>query len=493
MRSAETSGVTARGNAVPEGAHRGLVKFTGHGAAEVTLWFSRLPPATRATALTALAAALLFSAYDTFGNLDSAGLAGGIDGGLPWPSVLQHGLVALALAVATIVFVHYRQPPAAPASEADPQLVDLVSAIPFGVALWTAAGRLVACNAHYAERLHRDGPPLRPGRAYGELAKRLTRGARVRLVDEGEAGRILELHREDGSCLLIDERPLAAGGFVTLVTDITERKRTDLLLNAVQEEQRQLARRYHEEKLKAEAASRAKTSFLAHLSHDIRTPLNHIIGFAEMIRHQTFGPVGDQRYLGYVEMIRASGEKLLSSFASILELAELESGSRPLREERLGVDELIAAVARRFSSQAARAGLGLAVGSPCQAVLCADRFCLERMLGNLVENAIRFTPSGGRVTLAAYAAEDGVVIEVADTGIGMADQQLARLSQPFMFGDAAFTREHDGAGLGVAISRAIAELSGGRLAIDSSPALGTTVAISLPLGAEHGARSARAA
>jgi two-component system cell cycle sensor histidine kinase PleC len=493
MRSAETSGVTARGNAVPKGARGRAIRPSGQSASEVTLWFSRLPPATRATALTALAGTLLFIAYDAWGNLDPARFAGGSDGELLWPSVLQHGLVALALAVATILFVHYRQPPIAPALEADPQLVELVSAIPFGVALWTAAGRLVACNAHYAERLHRDGPPLRPGRAYGEVAKRLTRGARVRLVDEGEAGRILELHREDGSCLLIDERPLAAGGFVTLVTDITERKRTDLLLNAVQEEQRQLARRYHEEKLKAEAASRAKTSFLAHLSHDIRTPLNHIIGFAEMIRHQTFGPVGDQRYLGYLDMIRASGEKLLSSFASILELAELESGSRLLREERLGVDELIAAVARRFSSQAARAGLGLAVGSPCQAELCADRFCLERMLGNLVENAIRFTPSGGRVTLAAYAAEDGVVIEVADTGIGMADEQLARLSQPFMFGDAAFTREHDGAGLGVAISRAIAELSGGRLAIDSSPALGTTVAISLPLGAEHSARSARAA
>jgi two-component system cell cycle sensor histidine kinase PleC len=271
---------------------------------------------------------------------------------------------------------------------------------------------------------------------------------------------------------------------------VTERRRADLLLSAVREEQRQLARRYHEEKLRAEAASRAKTSFLAHLSHDIRTPLNHIIGFADMIRHQTYGPVGDARYLTYIDMIKGSGEKLLASFARILELAELESGDRPLHEEPVSVDDLLAAVAQRFAPHAGRAGLSLSLGAPCGARLLGDRFCLERMLGNLVENAIRFTPSGGRVTIAAFAAHDGVVLEVTDSGIGMSEEQLERLSQPFAFGDAAFTREHDGAGLGVAIARAIAELSGGRLAIDSRPAVGTTVAVSLPLPVVDTARAA---
>jgi two-component system cell cycle sensor histidine kinase PleC len=137
-------------------------------------------------------------------------------------------------------------------------------------------------------------------------------------------------------------------------------------------------------------------------------------------------------------------------------------------------------VVRRFSAQAQRAGLALTMGAPCRAQLLGDHFCLERMLGNLIENALRFTPSGGRISLAAYAADDGVVLEVSDTGIGMTGEQLARVSQPFVFGDAAFTREHKGAGLGIAIARAIAELSGGHLAIDSSPALGTTAAVSLP-------------
>src|SRR5690606_26552804 len=154
-------------------------------------------------------------------------------------------------------------------------------------------------------------------------------------------------------------------------------------------------------------------AFLAHLSHDIRTPLNHIIGFADLIRHQTYGPIGDARYLTYVDTIKGSGERLLGFFGSILELAELESGKRALREERIDVDDLLDATARRFRAQAARAGVALSVGPACGAGIVGDRFCLERMLANLVENALRFTPTGGKVGLAAYAAADGVVLEVA--------------------------------------------------------------------------------
>src|SRR5262249_34186462 len=157
--------------------------------------------------------------------------------------------------------------------------------------------------------------------------------------------------------LLIEERPLEGGGFVTLVTDVTESRRTDDLLNTIREEQRQLARRYHEEKLKAEAASRSKTSFLAHLSHDIRTPLNAIIGFAEMMRQQTYGPLGDQRYASYVEDMKTSGERLLSFFGRVLELVELEKGEKPLKADPFSMDEMLNAVARRFAAQAQRAGI----------------------------------------------------------------------------------------------------------------------------------------
>jgi len=366
----------------------------------------------------------------------------------------------------------------------------LIGTLPFGVACWSAEARLLASNERFAERLRVSADMLPQGAAYHEVIKQLSDGGTMQPVREDWHNRLLELHREDGSTLLIEERPLGTGGFVTLVMDVTESRRTNQLLSSIREEQRQLARRYHEEKIRAEAASRAKTSFLAHLSHDIRTPLNHIIGFADMLRQQPYGPLGDSRYLNYIDAVKGSGERLLGFFANILELAELEGGRRELKRDRFTADELLIAILRRFSTQAQRAGITMGLGGACEAILTADRFALERMVANLVENAIRFTPRGGKVTLAAYAALDGVVLEITDTGIGMSPERLGSLSQPFVFGDAALTRDRDGAGLGIAISRAIAELSGGRLAIDSRQGLGTTVAVSLPLLVEEEARAA---
>lgn len=396
--------------------------------------------------------------------------------------VWQRGWMALALALILtgMTLARGKRGASGMAGKEHVRLHDFLLTLPFGVACWTDTGKLIACNGQYQSEIMEDDRVQVSTLTYQGAVKKLMAGGYVRMVREGTANRLLELHRQDGSCLLIDERPIAEGGFVTLVTDITDHKRAETMLNSIQEEQKQLARRYHEEKLRAEAASTAKTSFLAHLSHDIRTPLNHIIGFAELIGHQTYGPLGDRRYLDYVETIKTSGERLLSSFATILDLAELESGRTVLRTDTFGVNDLTGAIERRFREQAQRAGLRLTVTGPCEATLTGDRYCLERMLGNLVENAIRFTPAGGRVAIGAYAASDGVVLEISDTGIGMTEDRLATLSQPFAFGDAAFAREHEGAGLGIAIARAIAELSGGRLAIDSSPALGTTVAVSLP-------------
>jgi two-component system cell cycle sensor histidine kinase PleC len=403
--------------------------------------------------------------------------------------VWLRGLAALAAAIALIVLTT-RRGAEAHRQAAHERFRDLVAAVPFGIACWSERGELLHCNAPYAARLSQGATPKL---SYSAAMKHLARDGFLQVVSDTKAGRKLELHLDDGACLLIDERPLAENGFLTLITDVTERRRADVMLTAIQEEQKLLTRRYHEEKLRAEAASRSKTSFLAHLSHDIRTPLNHIIGFADLIQHQTYGALGDPRYLDYVGTIKSSGEGLLQSFAAILELAELEGGQKPLRREQFRVEDLVVATTRRFSAQAGRAGLTLAIGSLSRASLTADRFCLERMLGNLVDNAIRFTPSGGKVTLAAYSANDGVVLEVSDTGIGMSEERLSTLSQPFVFGDAAFTKEHNALGLGIAISRAIAELSGGRIAIDSRPAMGTTVAISLPLAAGEAEEAAWAA
>lgn len=395
------------------------------------------------------------------------------------PSLVQRGAAAYGLAFLFAAAAYRRRP--LEVARSDIPYADLLATIPFGVACWTADGRLIACNEQYRARLNAEPADVRPGASYSASVRRFVQGGFMQLVTEDDRNRVIELHREDGTCLMIDERPLAGGGFVTLVTDITQTRRTDHLLTAIREEQRILARRYHEEKLKAEAASQSKTAFLAHLSHDIRTPLNHIIGFAEMMRHETYGPLGDSRYADYVDSIRTSGERLLDFFAATLDLAELEGGRRVLNPVEIDVDSMLIAVTQRYLPQSHRKGIALDLGSHTGARLIADRFSLERMLGNLVDNAIRYTPPRGRITLSAYAASDGVVLEVTDTGIGMSAERLAAVSQPFAFGDASLPRDRDGAGLGLAIARTIAELSGGRLAIDSRPGLGTTVAVSLPL------------
>ncbi len=479
--------------------------LSGVGSQGFSHILGQVSPLTYAVALTAFMAASIFVVADAFRTFDDIArrdalmerlgaaqpllrrqfvatafqpVVTGMDRGTSLAGLMQRGGIAYGLAFLFAAAAYRRRSVELPKS--DVPYADLLATIPFGIACWTADGRLIACNEQYRVRLGAEPADVRIGASYAASVRRFVQGGFMQLVTEDDRNRVLELHREDGTCLMIDERPLAGGGFVTLVTDITETRRTDHLLASIRKEQKILARRYHEEKLRAEAASQSKTAFLAHLSHDIRTPLNHIIGFAELMRHETYGPLSD-RYVDYVDSIRISGERLLAFFASTLDLAELEGGRRVLNPVEIDVDELLTGVTKRFAPQAQRKGIALTRGAPVRASLVADRFSLERMLGNLVDNAIRYTPPRGRVSLAAYAASDGVVLEITDTGIGMSSERLAAVSQPFAFGDASLARDRDGAGLGLAIARTIVELSGGRLAIDSRPGLGTTVAVSLPL------------
>jgi two-component system cell cycle sensor histidine kinase PleC len=419
-----------------------------------------------------------------------AGTGQAVTVSMPWHVALSpvwlRAAAVLALA-GGVLFLRRRSIPEAES------WMRLLEKVPFGVACWDAEGRISAVNAQFANDLGLNPQSCRAGAHYTRFISALARSSTVHVAEEADSFRMLEVCTAAGVWLSLDERPLANGGFVTFVTDISLAVEANRQLAQMQKDQRQLTQRYREEKLRAEDASRSKTAFLAHLSHDIRTPLNHIIGFADLMTHQTFGALGDPRYADYVEDIKGAGENLLASFAEILELAELESGKRQLREEPIDIAELLSATRDRFRDQARRKRVHLVVADSAPASLTGDPLGLQRMLGNLVENAVRFTPAGGRVTLTAWQAEDGIVLEVSDTGTGISQERLARLTEPFVLGDAAFTRDHDGVGLGISISRAIAELSGGEIAIESSLGIGTTVAISLPLPRADSASTERAA
>ena len=235
MRSAEISGVTAEDDVVSK-AGKGEA---GRPAAAIVRLFARgrtqLSPVALAIAVTGFAAAALFVAYDMLLDLTEAHLATtslrSIDIWNLWAGIGERAGVVFAMACCVAIFGLYRFG-GMNVSLRNHKLdvVDLLETIPFGVALWTANGKLLACNAHYVARLHREGPPLLPGRSYADAVKRLTRGGYTRLVRQDDRRRILELYRDDGSCLMMDERPLTDGGFVTLLSDVTERRRESAAL-----------------------------------------------------------------------------------------------------------------------------------------------------------------------------------------------------------------------------------------------------------------------
>jgi len=403
-----------------------------------------------------------------------------------WPSNMafpggdwaRNALAAAAILVLVITFYDLQARARGAARRPEGQTLDrLLDMLPMGAVIWNESGRLEHCNKIL--RRHYELPEAGP-LSGAEVEAFRDCGAPDRAT--GQA-RTHEVERPDGGWLQVSTMKLTDGRTLCVTRDVTDHRRTRQELATSLRENRSLTLKYHEQALRAEEASRSKSAFLAHLSHDIRTPLNHIIGFAELILHETFGPVGDARYSTYLGDIKRSGERLLHSFGDVLELAELDGGQRSMPAEPVRVADLFGHLEERFGPTASRAGLELRFGPEPSTRLMGDRAALQRMICNLVDNAVRFTPRGGRIDVSAWEASDGMILEISDTGIGIPPARLRDLSVPFALGDAAFARESGGMGLGIAIARAIAEQSGGALHIESTPSLGTTVALSLPAAA----------
>lgn len=236
-------------------------------------------------------------------------------------------------------------------------------------------------------------------------------------------------------------------------------------------------------KEKAEIASRAKSEFLAMMGHELRTPLNAVIGFADILGHETFGPLGDPRYRDYVADIGRSGQSLLAIINDILDLTTIESEDFCLQEEDIDVAELVDTIQVNWATKAEEAGLALigdvAPGTP---LLAANRQALTRILEILLSNALKFTPQGGHIRVNAGQAGSGqVFVEVSDDGIGIAPKDQDRVFQPFTQVDQTLSRRHEGTGLGLTLARRLAELHGGSLILESQLGAGTRVRAVLPV------------
>ena len=237
----------------------------------------------------------------------------------------------------------------------------------------------------------------------------------------------------------------------------------------------------------AEAANRMKSEFLANMSHELRTPLNAIIGFSELMSGELFGPLGAAVYKGYSTDILASGRHLLQIINDILDISKIEAGTMQLNVEDVSIEELVATCRRAVMPRAAKSGLSLDTEVPEGMQIVADATFLKRMLLNLLTNAVKFTPSGGQVTVkartlpASDAGPAAIELMVQDTGIGMSPAEIEIAMLPFRQVDGSLSRRHEGTGLGLPLAKSLAEMHGGKLSLVSEQGSGTKVLVHLPV------------
>ena len=389
--------------------------------------------------------------------------------------------------------------------EADLRLRDAIETIPEAFVLWDAEDRLVLCNSHF-QRLHKlPDSAVTPGTSYEtiiEVGKMPE--VRTRLHEAGThapGARTFEAQLDDGSWLHISERRTKDGGYVSVGTDITRIKEheqklvdNDLRLRATVNDLKRsqtaleqqaleladLAEKYSEEKNRAEEANQTKSKFLANMSHELRTPLNAIIGFSEIMESGMFGTLGSEKYQEYCHDILTSGHYLLEVINDILDMSKIEAGRMKLDMESLDLSKTLAESLRVVSGRADDKNLVVSADIEGTISVVADRRAIKQIIVNLLSNAVKFTPDGGKVTVRSRLLRDSIVLMIADTGIGIAPQSLARLGRPFEQVESQLTKTYHGSGLGLAIARSLTHLHGGTMRLRSRLGTGTVVCVSLP-------------
>jgi two-component system cell cycle sensor histidine kinase PleC len=385
------------------------------------------------------------------------------------------------------------------AQSAESRLKDAIESVSEAFVLWDRHGRLILCNTNFRSYFQLDPQTL----AAGVGREQIERAARAAIRQEYPApgGRrgVREAELTDGRWVQISERPTAEGGLVVTAADITvlkaqenarrtkeeELRRAVANLEKSQEQLSELARKYEAEKIRAEGASQAKSEFLANMSHELRTPLNAINGFSEIMAAEMYGALGDPRYVDYSKDILVSGQHLLALINDILDMSKIEAGKMTLRFEPASLEEIAADALRLVRNRAEAAGLALDLQFPRLTEVECDYRAVKQVLLNLLSNSIKFTPRGGRVTIAAEPWSDGqadrVRVSVIDTGIGISAEDLARLARPFEQVESQHSKTQQGTGLGLALTKAFVEMHGGLLDLKSAPGQGTTVSFSLPV------------
>jgi len=360
---------------------------------------------------------------------------------------------------------------------AERRLVDAIEGSEEGMMLVGADGQIVITNSQMRHFLPLAGDELAPGAKFAEVIGRAVPAGLASTtegrVDDAVAALSIEGEVRLGSdlWLKVSRGSTEDGGFFLFWSDISAIKEREL--------------RLREAKSEAEAASRSKSIFLANMSHELRTPLNAIIGFSEVMGGEVFGKLGDPRYHEYAQLITRSGRHLLDIISSILDFAKCEAGQTVLRREPIDLREIAEACVRMVEPQCVSGDIKLTLDVPDGPVtIMGEPPKLRQMLLNLLSNAMKFTPAGGEVSV-TLAIDDGEpLLSVRDTGIGMDPKDIPTALTPFGQIDSGLNRTYEGTGLGLPLTKALADLHNAAFDIASQPGVGTTVSLRFPAASE---------
>jgi cell cycle sensor histidine kinase DivJ len=263
---------------------------------------------------------------------------------------------------------------------------------------------------------------------------------------------------------------------VAVLRDVSERKVHEQALEIARSEQQR--------------ANASKSRFLATMSHELRTPLNAIIGFSEMLTNDDL-MLQPARKLEYAKLINESGHHLLSVVNGILDMSKMETGNFEITPEPFAPAQAIASCSDLLALKARDAGVEIKTRiAPGLPEIVGDRRAFNQILINLISNAIKFTPRGGRITVSALCDGPKLSVSVEDTGVGIGADDLPRLGEAFFQARASYDRKHDGSGLGLSIVKGLVKLHDGDIDIRSRLGEGTRVTVRLPLDCEGGGKLA---
>jgi two-component system, cell cycle sensor histidine kinase PleC len=358
-------------------------------------------------------------------------------------------------------------------------LLRLIDVIPRMICVTGHDGRYLLVN-----RLFAGFVGLPPRRLIGKSPADAHGGPLARILAEGDerllAGKAVPgstedeiIDREGDPRVLLTTKALFHAGdgeeamVMTLFVDITERKRIERELIAAKEQ--------------AELANHSKSEFVANMSHELRTPLNAIIGFSQVIAGEMLGPIGTAKYVGYARDILVSAEHLLGLINDILDVSKLEAGKLELAEEVIDPAKTVADLVQLAEAKARAGNIQITVRREgAIPMLWADPRKFKQIILNLLINAIKFSHPGGRIELVLRNLGGALAIAVIDHGIGMDGAEVSLAMTRFGQVASAWTRRHDGTGLGLPLAIGLAELHGGTLAIHSTKGVGTTATVTFP-------------